>query len=240
MSCATALREMHTAPLNGRVEDELMGRPSREVTVAASLVPDQRDAAGGWQRAIAQRLLLSALREEDSAQAAEEAKLRATYLASTSRALAMSLDETATRDTIRQLALLRPGTWCIVDVVESNGAIHRLAVVHPDPAKQALARALEEDWPAKPDDPIGVPSVLRSQHPSLVTHESGAALLLAARGPTNLRVLEEIGFGALLVVPLIVRAKVRGAITFVSPAGDAPFTEEEIALATDVAAVCAI
>jgi signal transduction histidine kinase len=198
------------------------------------------EGAKSRQRAIAQRLLLSALRDEDSAHAAEDASLRATYLASTSRALAMSLDEAETRDTIRHLALPRPGTWCIVDVIESNGAIHRLAVVHPDPAKQALARALEDEWPAQPDDPIGAPSVLRSEQPSIVTHESGAALLLAARGPTNLRILREIGFGALLVVPLVVRGQVRGAITFVSPAGDPPFSQEEIGLAADVATVCAM
>ncbi len=192
------------------------------------------------QRAIAQRLLLSALREEDSANAAEQASVRATYLASTSRELARSLDESATRETVRRLALPRPGTWCIIDVIESNGAIHRLAVVHPDPAKQDLARALEDKWPAQPDDPIGAPSVVRSEHPSIVTHDSGAALLAAARGPTNVRILKEIGFGALLVVPLIVRAQVQGAITFVSPPGDAPFSQEEIALAVDVAAVCAI
>jgi signal transduction histidine kinase len=218
------------------------------VTVATSLgqaveLPGVElvEGAKDWQRAIAQRLLLAALREEDSAHAAEEAGRQATYLASASRSLAMSLDETATRDTVRRLALPRPGTWCIVDVVESTGAIHRLPVVHPDPIKQALARTLEHEWPAQPDDPIGAPSVLRSQQPSIITYESGAAeLLLAARGPTSLHILREIGFGALMVVPLIVRAKVQGAITFVSPAGDAPFTKEEIALAVDVAAVCAI
>ncbi len=209
------------------------------------LVIELRDAelierAKSRQRAIAQRLLLSALREEDSAHTAEAASLRATYLASTSRELAESLDESTTRDTMRRLALPRPGTWCIVDVIESNGAIHRLAVVHPDPAKQALARALENDWPAQPDDPIGAPNVLRSQQASVVTHGSDAALLAAARGPINLRILEKIGFGALLVVPLLVRAQARGAITFVSPPGDAPFSQEEIALAIDVAAVCAM
>ncbi len=242
------------------VRDELLedmsgsGEPAWSCTVWP--VPGHRDAPGklvielrdveliegakSRQRAIAQRLLLSALREADSARTSDEASLRATYLASTSRALAMSLDETATRDTIRHLALPRPGTWCIVDAIESNGAIHRLAVVHPDPAKHALARALEEEWPEQPDDPIGAPSVLRSEQPTIVTHESGAALLHAARGPTSLGILEEIGFGALLVVPLVVRRKVQGAITFVSPAGDPPFSQEEIWLAADVATVCAM
>ena len=151
----------------------------------------------------------------------------------------MSLDENATRDTVRRLTLPRPGTWCIVDVVESNGAIHRLAVVHPDPTKQALARKLEEQWPTKKTEPIGIASVLRPR-PTIVTQESGAALMLAAHGEDNLRILREIGFGSLLVVPLIVRATVQGAITFVSREGDAPFTPEETALGVDLAARCAM
>ena len=188
------------------------------------------------QRAVAERLLLGALREQDVARDAVEASSRADYLARTSRDLSMSLDENATRDAVRQLALPRPGTWCIVDVVESNGAIHRLAVAHPDPAKQALARSLEGQWPHEESDAIDAVSPLRSGRPTVLTHESGAALMRAAHGMANLDILREIGFGSLLIVPLIVRARVQGAITFVSPEGDPPFTREEIALAMDVAA----
>src|SRR5947207_4773822 len=191
------------------------------------------------QRAIAERLLLGALRDQDIASDAVSASGRANHLAKASRDLSMSLDENATRDTVRRLTLPRPGTWFIVDVVESNGAIHRLAVVHPDPTKQALARKLEEQWPTKKVEPIGIASVLRPR-PTIVTQESGAALMLAAHGEDNLRILREIGFGSLLVVPLIVRATVQGAITFVSREGDAPFTREETALGVDLAARCAM
>ena len=192
------------------------------------------------QRAIAERLLLGALREQDVARDALEASARAQYLARTSRDLAMSLDENATRDTIRRLTLPRPGTWCIVDVLESNGAIHRLAVVHPDPSKQDLARKLESQWPVESVDSTGPVSVLRAAKPKIVTHESRDALMLAAHGPENLRLLREIGFGSLLVVPLVVRAAMRGAITFVSRPGDPPFTKEETSLAVDVGARCAL
>jgi signal transduction histidine kinase len=192
------------------------------------------------QRAIAERLLLSALREQDVARDAQDATTRARYLAKASRDLSMSLDESATRDTVRRLTLPRPGTWCIVDVVESNGAIHRLAVVHPDPDKQALARKLEQQWPLKPEEAIGAETEPGSARPHIVTDTSGAALLLAAHGEENLRILREIGFGALLVVPLIVRARVQGAITFINRAGDPPFTPDETALALDLAARCAM
>src|SRR4051794_4428218 len=42
------------------------------------------------------------------------------------------------------------------------------------------------------------------------------------------------------VVPLIVRARVQGAITFVKREGDASYTADEISLAVDLATRCAL
>jgi signal transduction histidine kinase len=195
------------------------------------------------QRAVAEQLLLGALREQDAAEDAAQASERAEYLASASRDLSLSLDEPATRDTVRRLGLPRPGTWCIVDVIESNGAIHRLSVIHPDPAKQPLAHLLEDQWPSvqgESTDAADPAHALRVAQPTVLNGDSGAALVLAAHGEAHLRILREIGFGSLLVVPLVVRARVQGAITFVSPAGDPPFSQDEIGLAVDIAARCAM
>lgn len=160
------------------------------------------------QRAIAEQLLLGALREHDAAEDATQASERSQHLAAASHDLSLSLDERTTRDTVRRLTLPRSGTWCIVDVVESNGAMHRLSVIHPDPAKQALARLLEEEWPSRLGEPAEPGPALRVEQPTVVSADSGSALVLAAHGEANLRILREIGFGSLLVVPLIVRARV--------------------------------
>jgi signal transduction histidine kinase len=207
--------------------------------VPEKLVMEVRDVAAiegarARQRAVAERLLLGALREQDVARDAVTASDRADFLARTSRELSMSLDESATRDTVRQLTLPRPGIWSIVDVVESNGALHRLAVVHPDPAKQELVRELDRAWPADTVDA----TLLRLSQPTIITKESGA--VLATHSAESLHILEQIGFGSLLVVPLIVRARVQGAITFVSGVGDPPFTPEDVALSAEVAARCAM
>lgn len=243
---ARAVRdELLNAPHNGPASWSCTVWPvpgSREVS--RKLVVEVRDidmaeGAKAWQRTISERLLLGALREQDTARDAIGSSERAQFLAKASRDLAMSLDESATRDTVRRMTLPRPGTWTIVDVVESSGSIHRLEVVHPDPAKQELARTLEGLWPAT-DEKKGSLRAFCSQRPTVLTHESGAALMLAAHGEENLRLLNEIGFGALLVVPLIVRARVQGGITFVSRPGDPPFTPDEAALAVDLAARCAM
>jgi signal transduction histidine kinase len=217
-----------------------------ERPVPQGLVVEVRDTAyieGAMarQRAIAERLLLAALREQDNAREAVEAGRRATLLASASRELALSLDQDETRDIVRRRGLSRAGTWCIVDVIESNGSHHRLTVVHPDPAKQDLARTLTDQWDPAPDDLIGAPRVTRGGGgPIVITKDSEAALVAAAHGPQNLAILRELGFGALLVVPLVVRARVLGAITFVTRENDPPLTPEEIMLASDLSDRCAM
>jgi signal transduction histidine kinase len=192
------------------------------------------------QRAIVEQLVLGALREQDTAEHAVDMTERAQYVAATSRELSMSLDESTTLETVRHLSLPRPGTWCIVDVIESNGALHRLAVIHPDPSKQALARQLEREWPTSSANSMVAADALRVKEPTVLTADSGDALVRAAHGEESLRILRQIGFGSLLIVPLTVRARVEGAITFVSREGDPPFTDDEISLAVDLAARCAM
>lgn len=162
----------------------------------------------GRHRAIAERLLLSALREQESAR-------DAAFLATASHDLSLSLDEDATCDIIQRLGLPRAGSWCIVDIAGENGVMRRLAVVHPDPAKQAMARALAEE--------------LRPEACSEADARNG-----------NLAIVRAVGFGAVLVVPLAVRSVTLGAITFVTRENDAPFSPEEISLASDLTDRCAL
>jgi hypothetical protein len=185
------------------------------------------------QRSIAERLLIGALREQENARNATEATRRSSYLSMASRELAMSLDEDATRGVIQRHALPRDGAWCIVDVVESNGSIQRLGVVHPDPAKQALARGVADHWYPAADDPIGAPAIIRSgsKDALVIPEEAAIALIADSRGEENLAVLRGLGFGALLIVPLVARAKLLGAITFVSREGDRPIADDEIIMA---------
>jgi signal transduction histidine kinase len=251
-----AARNMHTlrdvmleAPAGEKPKWSCSVWPVADSADAAQrLVVEVRDVeliegAKERQRAVVERLLLGALREQDAAAEASRANERSQYLATASRALSLSLDEPATRDTVRRLSLPRAGTWCMIDVIESNGAIHRLSVVHPDPAKQALVCMLEDQWPSRSGDPTDAADSARalvSTQPTVLTGDSGAALALAAHGEAHLSILREIGFGSLLVVPLVVRARAQGAITFVSREGDPPFSPDEIGLAVDIAARCAM
>ncbi len=191
------------------------------------------------QRAITERLLFAALREQDVAQGADRARARAVFLAEESRRLGVSFDLEAVYAAIATVALPKVGAWSIVDVDRPDASWWRLPIVHPDPMKRAIVQDLDERWSPAPGDPLGVSLIAETRASTIVDTDVDAALAGAAHGPDNLRLLRELGLGALLVVPLIIHKRLRGAITFVNPIGAAPYTVDDVQLAEDLASRCA-
>jgi signal transduction histidine kinase len=200
---------------------------------------DEGELTRSRQTEIAERLLLSALREQMLLEEAEAARRRAALLAAAAVRLGASLDRQTTYASMAGLSLSRTGAWCVVDIVEADGQMHRLAVVHPDAAKEALARGLERIWLPQPGDAFGVPLMIRSPHATVIADDIDVVFAASAYSPDTLRALRELGIGPLLVAPLLVRGVVRGAITFVSRRGDVAYTPEDVSLAEGLAVHCA-
>ncbi len=199
----------------------------------------RRDVTRMRHRALTERLLLTALHEQDLARRADNARARAMFLAETSRRLGASFELATAYGVVATVALPVPGAWSIVDVDQPNGPWRRLAIAHPDPTKEELVRELTGHWSPAPGDPIGAPLIAQSGVSTIVLTDTEAVLAGAAHGPDNLRILRALGLGPLLVVPLVSHERLRGAITFVSPSGAAPYTSDDIVLAEDLAARCA-
>ena len=214
------------------------GRPDQ-------LVVEVRDATNAQltlalQRDVAERLVLSALRAEDLAEDAESSRNRAGFLAEASQRLSASLDETHILDTLSTLALPDLGAWCIVDLIESGDVMRRLAIVHPDPAKQALVHELESRWTPQPGDPFGAAAALRSPEPAVATGDLDTILAARARDPDTLRILRQLGVGSMLTVPLVARGIRLGAVTFVSGASGRTYGPQDVEVAEEVARRAAI
>jgi signal transduction histidine kinase len=191
------------------------------------------------QRALTERLLLTALREQEQARRADDARERAVFLAESSRRLSASFEQEAAYAAVAAVVLPGLGAWSIVDVAQPNGAWRRLAIVHPDPTRRGLIRELDGHWSPAPGDPLGAPLVAQSREATIVEGNTDAVLATAAHGPDNLRILRALDLGPLLVVPLIAHERLRGAITFVGPSGAAPYTPDDVLLAQDLAVRCA-
>jgi signal transduction histidine kinase len=165
---------------------------------------------------------------------------RLALLANVSRVLSGSLDYEATLASIARLATPELGAWSIVDLCEPGSRMRRVAVVHPDPAKQPVARALQEGWPPERGDPLGAPAVVETRKSIVIPHVTDAMLVACARGPENLRLLRSLGIGSLMTVPMVVRDCVLGAMTFVTPTTGHQYTAVDLAFAEDLGARAAL
>jgi signal transduction histidine kinase len=165
---------------------------------------------------------------------AEAAERRSSFLAKASAVLASSLDYTSTLASVAELSVPEMGDWCIVDVADTEGRLQRLAVRHVDPSKVEVVRNLSEIYPEPADQPYGPASVFRTGEPESgdVTEEM---LRSVARDDTHYRILRNLKFRSYLSVPVTVRGRTLGVLTFVSEDPAVHYREEELEFAHDLA-----
>jgi signal transduction histidine kinase len=160
---------------------------------------------------------------------------RALFLAEISKTLFESLDYEQTLAHVARLAMPELGAWCIVDVIEKDGMIRRLAAFHPDPARQSLLKDLELHYPPGEKDILGAPRILETQQPELVPEVTEELLATAHLDKRHLGILRALGFCSYMVVPLKARGKLLGAITFIAANDAHRYTPKDLLFAEDLA-----
>ncbi|HEY6103050.1 MAG TPA: SpoIIE family protein phosphatase [bacterium] len=180
--------------------------------------------------------LHSALQNEQAArEAAERAQSRLTFLTEASAMLATSLDYEETLRNLARMAVPQFADWATVDVLDENGRLERLGVAHVDPAKVELAYELQQRFPPDPRT-SGVYRVIRSGQPELypaITDE-----MLRAAGvydDERLRLVWELKFSSIMLVPIAIRGETVGVITFVWAESGRTYTNDDLHLAMDLA-----
>jgi signal transduction histidine kinase len=166
-----------------------------------------------------------------------DARMRFAFLAETTRCLADSLDVETTLATGAGLALPHFGTWCMVDIVEADDVIRRVAVIHPDPDKQRLAREFYGAHPPCRDDPLGAARVIRTRESDFVLAYD--EVLEGITQEEHRALLRELGAQSFLMVPMSARGKTLGAITFVSD-DRRRYDDADLLLAEDLGRRCAM
>lgn len=166
-----------------------------------------------------------------------EAKL--SFLAAASAELASSLDYETTLQRVAQLAVPGFADWCGI-ALEQDGWLRTLAVAHVDPSKVALALDLNRRYPPDRNAPHGAYAVLRSGEPALMPEVPDEVLVAAAQDEEHLRVLRSLGFRSALQVPLKVRDRVLGVITWVTGDEGRRFTTDDVAFGEDLARRAAV
>jgi PAS domain S-box-containing protein len=175
------------------------------------------------------------VREHIAREESVAAERRLQVLAEASRLLDASLDYERTLQEVARVAARTLADWCIVHLVEPDGSIRWLAVAHGDPAKEALARELQERYPATG----GVTRVLRTGVSEVYTSEqSDSDRAARAHDARHLRMLRELDSRAVMIVPLTARGKMLGAVSLISTRPDRSYDPTDLAIAEELARRC--
>jgi PAS domain-containing protein len=175
------------------------------------------------------RLAISVIEDITDIKQAEEAQR---FLAESSRLLAGSLQVDETLPALARLVVSRIADGCTIHLCGQRG-VSTVAIAHADPAKQALAEALEREYPPDVGGDDGLARVLRAGRPEL--DADGARLAASPRDDRHHGLLEALGTGSAMIVPMRARDQVVGAITLVTSGSGRRFGPDDLALAQDLA-----
>lgn len=160
---------------------------------------------------------------------------RAGFIGDAVQILDGSLDFDVVVQRLVRLIVPRLADWCAIHVPDRDGSIRLLAVRHSVPEREQLAWELDERYPTDPDDPDGVPSVLRTGESILMSEIPDSLLERGARDQEHLRIIRELGLRSGMVVPLRARGETFGAMTFASAESERLFDEDDLSFAAELA-----
>ena len=173
----------------------------------------------------------SCLDVHDRRQAAEDDR----FLSEATRVLSSSLAFRATLASVARLAVPHVADWCVVHILDDMGFPRQEALAHIDPVKISWALDLQTMYPVDMNSPTGVPNVIRTGKSELYPHVTDDQLVAVARDPEHLEILRMVGFTSAMIVPVIARERVLGAISFISAELGRHYGERELALAESLA-----
>ncbi|HEY2322573.1 MAG TPA: ATP-binding protein [Thermoanaerobaculia bacterium] len=153
--------------------------------------------------------------------------------------LASSLDYEETIPAAVRLALSPLGDWCAVSFIDDEGHARRIAVAHRDPKKDALAQRMMTEFPPRRDLPQPVTESISHQKPTILNKLDEQFLTRASSGPEHAALVRELGFGSMLVAPMVARGRTIGAVTFMT-AQPGRYTDDDASMGELIARRAAI
>ncbi|MFP5390051.1 MAG: ATP-binding protein [Gammaproteobacteria bacterium] len=156
------------------------------------------------------------------------------FVAQASAALASLEDIGATLQRVADLAVPHFADWCAVDLIDVDKHVNRVAVAHLDPDKLRLARQVFERYRPTAGDSSAMWRILASGQTETVAEITEEMVARAARDDEHAAILRQLGLRSYIGVPLAVRGRNLGVITFIVAEGERRYGPDDVALAEDI------
>lgn len=158
------------------------------------------------------------------------------FLAEAGRKLVSSLDYTETLQTLARFTVPKLADWCIVHMVQSDGTLKNISVIHSDSEKLKIALELREKYPLSWNNEFHIASkVLLNGTSQLYSEVPNELLLHVSQDDRQLHILNSLGIKSVMCVPLKARGKIIGIITLISSESGKRYNEKDLTIAEDLA-----
>jgi PAS domain S-box-containing protein len=174
----------------------------------------------------------STIARDITARRQEEGSLR--FLAEASKALGELLDVPSTLQRVAAICVPYFADWCAVHILDGTGTLQRVAVAHVDPTKVQLAHEVYRRYPPAPSSSPGIWSVLRSGKSELLSEIPQAMIKERVKDQETLQMARSLGLKSYVGVPLTVRGKTIGVLTFMSAESGRRYTPADVGLAEEL------
>jgi len=150
--------------------------------------------------------------ERGAREAAEEAQRRSAFLAGAGALLASSLDYEETLTRLSRLCVQSLADWCVLDLVKGR-ELRRLAGACHDPSREPLLEKLRQRHPARWDSPHPAARSLREGESLWIPAVTDEVLRSTCEDEEHLDIIRGLGTQSAVVVPLVARGQMLGALT---------------------------
>jgi signal transduction histidine kinase len=124
-----------------------------------------------------------------------------------------SLDYQATLTAVAQMLVPRLADWCVIHLIE-GGVQQRIAVAGPSPEKIEAANELWDSTPYDPDAPRGIPEVLRTGKPELLTDVDPKTIDREFPDHQQRAMLRAVGTCSHIILPIKRNGETIGVLVF--------------------------
>jgi signal transduction histidine kinase/PAS domain-containing protein len=167
--------------------------------------------------------------------ARRRAEETARYLARASEVLGSSLDYETTLRELAQVVVPELAEWCTVHVIGDDGRPRQIALAHVDPRQVAWAEELNRRYPPDPEAATGVAKVLRTGKAELYPEITDEMIAASAVDEEHKRITLALGLRSAMLLPLMARGRVLGALSLLSIKSGRRYGPEDFALASEIA-----
>jgi len=159
---------------------------------------------------------------------------RQSLLLEASALMASSLEYEQTLRNISSVVIPKFADWYFVDVLDAvTGVPKRLQVDHRDPEKVALAKQMAERY-RDTNDERGVLKVLRTGKTEWLREIPQELIRSVAVNQEHEDMLRKLGLRSFIIAPLLTRAKVLGAIGFITAESGRLYDADDVSVAEDL------